>query len=404
VSRNRDIVERARRVLLGNYSPAPIALVSGKGCRVTDADGRSYLDLCAGIAVVAVGHAHPTLARAIAEQAGTLMHVSNLVHNLPAVELAEDLAKRTPFSRFFFCNSGAEANEALFKLARRHHYGRDERERVEFVAAQGSFHGRTFGALSLTGQTKYHEGMGPLVPGVRHVPYGDLDALREAVGARTAAVLLEPIQGEGGVIDAGDAYLRGARAVCDERGALLMFDEVQTGFGRTGRFLAAEHSGVVPDAVSLGKGIGAGFPLGAIGVREPLAGALPPGSHATTYGGNPLACAAARAVLGILDAEGLVERAQRVGEHLGRALERIARTEGLAGVEARGRGLLRGLKLAPGTDAPATLTRMREEGVLLSLAGGDVLRFTPPLTVTEAEVDEGIAVVERVLRTAPRKG
>ena len=403
MTKNRDIVDRARRVLLGNYSPAPIALVSGKGCRLTDADGKSYLDLCAGIAVVAVGHAHPVLARAIAEQAGTLMHVSNLVHNLPAVELAEELAKRTPFSRFYFCNSGAEANEALFKLARRHHYGRGDRERIEIIAAQGSFHGRTLGALSLTGQTKYQEGMGPLVPGVRHVPYGDLDALRDAVGARTAAVLLEPIQGEGGIVDAGDDYLRGAHALCNERGALLMFDEVQTGFGRTGRFLGSEHSGVVPDAVSLGKGIGSGFPLGAMGVVESLAGALPPGSHATTYGGNPLACAAARAVLRIVDDERLVENAQRVGAYLGDALERIARAEGLAAVEARGRGLLRGLKLAPGTDAPATLASIREGGVLLSLAGGDVLRFTPPLCVTEAEIDEGVAVVERVLRTPPRR-
>ncbi len=398
---NREIVELARRVLLGNYAPAPIALVEGKGCRVVDADGKRYLDLCAGIAVTSVGHAHPVLAAAIAEQASKLMHVSNLVYNEPAVTLAAALVDRTPFSRFFFCNSGAEANEALFKLARHHHWGRGERDRIELVAALGSFHGRTMGALSLTGQTKYQEGMGPLVPGVRHVAYGDLDALRDAVGPRTAGVLLEPIQGEAGVLDPGDAYLRGARALCDQHGALLLFDEVQTGFGRTGRFLASEHSGVVPDAAAFGKGIGAGFPLAAMGVVESLGNALPPGSHATTYGGNPLACAAARAVLRIIDDEGLVESAQRVGAHLGAALDRIARAEGRGATEARGRGLLRGLKLAPGVDPPATLARIREEGVLLSLAGGDVLRFTPPLCVTESEIDEGIAVVERILRTPP---
>jgi predicted acetylornithine/succinylornithine family transaminase len=391
-----QLIESAKRSLLATYRQAPIVLTEGKGCRVRDVSGREYLDLCAGIAVVSVGHGHPKLAAAIGAQAARLMHTSNLFYNDRSIELAEELGKRAPFSRYFFCNSGAEANEGLLKLARRYAYDRGQPERIEIITAFSSFHGRTMGAISLTGQTKYQEGIGPLVPGISHVPYGDLAALEAAVGARTAAVFLEVIQGEGGVVAASDAYLRGARELCDKHGALLFYDEVQTCFGRTGKFLAYEHSGVVPDGCSLAKGIASGFPLGAIAVREPLAAALPPGTHATTFGGNPLACAAALAVLSIFDEERLVENAASVGVHLGQALERIAQRGGAA-VEARGQGLLRGLRLAPGVDPAATLAKLRDAGVLLSLAGGNVLRFTPPLCVSAQEIDEGVAVVERVL-------
>jgi predicted acetylornithine/succinylornithine family transaminase len=399
---NQQLIDIAGRAFLANYKQAPIVLVEGKGCRVKDADGRSFLDLCAGIAVVSVGHGHPRLAQAIFEQAGRLMHTSNLFFNERAIALADELARRTPFARFYFCNSGAEANESLLKLARRHHHGRGDGKRVEIVSALSSFHGRTMGALSMTGQPKYHEGMGPLVPGIRHVPYGDLAALERAVSDRTAAVLLEVIQGEGGVVAASDDYLEAARRLCDERGALLMFDEVQTCYGRTGRFLGYEHSGVLPDACALAKGMGSGFPIGAIGVREELAHALPPGSHASTFGGNPLACAAALAVLAIFDEERLVQNADAVGEYLGEQLSQLASALPAA-VEARGRGLLRGIKLAPGVAPAATLARIREQGVLLSLAGADVLRFTPPLCVTRAEIDEGLAVVRKVLEQPPRE-
>ncbi len=400
---NAELIQIAGKTLLGNYRQAPLVLAQGKGCRVQDVEGRSYLDLCAGIAVVSVGHGHPRLAQAIFEQAARLIHTSNLFYNQRAIELAAELKRRTPFDRFYFCNSGAEANESLLKLARRYHHDRGEPQRTEIVAALGSFHGRTMGALSMTGQPKYHLGMGPLLPGVEHVPFNDVAALEQAVCERTAAVVLEPIQGEGGVVVASDAYLRRARALCDERGALLMFDEVQTGYGRTGRFLGCEHSGVVPDACALAKGIGSGFPLGAMAVREQLANGLPPGSHASTFGGNPLACAAGLAVLAILDEEKLVQNADAVGEHLGKRLSQLA-TGTDAITDARGRGLLRGVRLASGVDPAGTLARVREKGVLLSLAGVDVLRFTPPLCVTRDEIDEGIEVVRQVLEQPPQKG
>ncbi|MDD9935927.1 MAG: acetylornithine/succinylornithine family transaminase [Myxococcales bacterium] len=400
---NQQLIDVAQRTFLANYRPAPMVLEKGEGCRLEDVEGNRWLDLCAGIAVVCVGHGHPKLAAAIAEQAGRLMHVSNLFYNRRAIELAEQLAARTAFDRFYFCNSGAEANEALLKLARRAHFERGDTQRTGMVAALSSFHGRTMGALSMTGQPKYHEGMGPMVGDVQHVPYGDLAALEQAVDGRTAGVLLEPVQGEGGVVVGSTEYLQGARKLCDDRGALLLFDEVQTGFGRTGSFLAHEHSGVLPDACALAKGIGSGFPLGAVAVREALTDALPPGTHATTYGGNPLACAAALAVLEIFDAEGLVDNSQRVGQYLGDKLGALAQRND-AVVEARGLGLLRGLKLAADVDPGAVLAAVRDQGVLLSLAGGDVLRFTPPLCVTTAELDEGLEAVERVLQNAPRKG
>ena len=396
---NQEWIEMADHALFGNIRPAPIVLTEGSGCRVKDVEGRHYLDLCAGVAVVSVGHGHPLLADAIAMQARRLMHVSNLFYNDRSIELADAIVKRTGFGRVFFCNSGAEANEALLKLARRYHYDRNDRSRTHIVATAHSFHGRTMGALSMTGQPKYHEGMGPLVGDIEHVPYGDLVAMKSVVGARTAAVIVEPIQGEGGVVVPPDDYLAGLRALCDAQGALLLFDEVQTGYARTGRFLGREWSGVWPDACALAKGIGAGFPLGAMAVSERLANALPPGTHATTYGGNPLACAAGLAVLEIIAREDLVRRADQRGVYLAQELAGIAADPTIPAAQAsRGRGLLQGLVLAPSVAPAAVLTEIREQGVLLSLAGGNVLRFTPPLCVTEDELAEGVAVVKRVLK------
>jgi len=401
---NEQLIEIARRVQLGNYRPAPFVLSRGRGCRVEDVQGAEYLDLSGGIAVLSLGHAHPRLAAAIAEQASRLMHVSNLFYNDRAIELAREIVHRTVFDRVFFANSGTEANEALLKLARRYHHERGDPARVEFVATDHSFHGRSFGALSITGQPKYHVGMGPLLPGVHHVPFDDLDAMRAKVGPATACVIVEPIQAEGGLVVPSDGYLEGLRHICDEAGALLFFDEVQTGYGRTGRFLAREHSGVVPDGCSLAKGIGGGFPLGAVAVLEKLAGGLPPGSHASTFGGNPLACAAGLAVLSVFDADGVVEHAATVGDHLGRRLEEMA-SDGSLPVEreARGRGLLRGLALAEHVDPTATLARLRERRLLLTLAGGHVLRVSPPLIVTPAEIDEGMEIIRDVLADAPRR-
>lgn len=402
MSDNATLLAAAKAAQFGNYRPASFVLTRGRGCRVEDVEGRRFLDLSGGIAVLSVGHAHPKLAEAIATQAARLMHVSNLFYNDRAIELATEITERTVFDKVYFANSGTEANEAMLKLARRYHYDRGETDRVELVGTLASFHGRTLGALSLTGQDKYHVGMRPLLPGVHHVPYNDLDAMRAIVSDKTAAVLVEPLQAEGGIIVGEEAYLKGLRELCDEVGALLLFDEVQTGYGRTGRFLGREHSGVVPDACSLAKGIGGGFPLGAMAVTEKVAGGLPPGSHASTFGGNALACAAGLAVLSIFDEEQLVANAETRGQHLAEALDGlVADTD--AAVEARGLGLLRGVLLADDVDPLATLHAIRDRGLLLTTAGGTVLRVSPALNVTDAELDEGMAIVRSVLANPPKK-
>lgn len=393
---NEELVALAKKAQLPNYRPPPFVLSEGRGCRVKDVEGNEYLDFSGGIAVLSVGHSHPRLAEAIGVQAGRLMHTSNLFYNERAIELAHALTERTPFDRVYFANSGAEANEALLKLARRWHHERGAGERVEIVAMEHSFHGRTMGALSLTGQPQYHVGMGPLVGGIRHVPFNDIDALKAAVNERTAAVHLEPLQGEGGLIIGDPEYLRAVRSLCDERGALLFFDEVQTGYGRTGTFLAHEHSGVVPDGCAVAKGMGGGFPIGGILVREKLADGLPPGAHASTFGGNPLACAAGLAVLSIIDDEGLLENSRAMGERLGAGLRTIVRDVSCA-VEARGLGLLRGV-LLEGVDVPGVYARLRDEKKMLaSIAGGDVIRLAPPLNVRAPEVDEALALLGALL-------
>ncbi|MGB5701816.1 MAG: aspartate aminotransferase family protein [Polyangiales bacterium] len=402
MTRQDDMLSRAKEVQLGNYAPAPFVLTHGRGRRVTDAAGREYLDLSGGISVLSVGHSHPVLAAAIGEQAARLMHVSNVFYNDRAIELAEQICARTPFDRVYFCNSGSEANESLLKLARRYHHDRGEAKRIGFVSTHNSFHGRTMGSLSLTGQPKYHKGMEPLIEGVRFIDFNDIAALERAVTEETAAVIFEPVQAEGGIIVATPEFVEGARRICDERGALLLFDEIQTGYGRTGTFLAQEHFGVVPDACSLAKGIGGGFPLGAMAVTERLAGGLPPGSHASTFGGNPLACAAGLAVLHIIDEEGLIERSRAQGEYLaGRLAEIDTRLPTTVGT--RGLGLLQGLVLADEVDPGATIAAIHAAGLLLTLAGGNVVRVSPSLNVTREELDEGLAILERVLADAPRK-
>lgn len=396
------LLETAAAVHLGNYRPSPIVLSRGEGRRVWDADGRAYLDLTGGIAVTSVGHAHPRLADAIGRQAHTLMHVSNLFYNDRAIELAKALVERTGFSRVFFCNSGAEANEAQLKLARRYHHVRGDSARTEIVATLNGFHGRTMGALTMTGQPKYHEGMGPMLPGVSYVPYGDLDALRKAVSKTTAAVIFELVQAEGGVIVASDAYVRGARAICDEAGALLLFDEVQTGYGRMGTFLGRERSGVWPDACSVAKGIAGGFPFGAMLVRANVADALVPGTHGTTFGGNPLACAAALEVLRIFDDEGILANVVARGAEARARLETM-REKTPAIAEVRGAGLLIGIALAPDVDGPGVLSALLARGVLVTLASPTVIRLVPALNITRDELVEGLDAIEAVLLDPPRK-
>jgi acetylornithine/N-succinyldiaminopimelate aminotransferase len=391
------LLELAQSRLYPNYRPAPFVLARGKGCELWDTDGRRYLDMAAGVAVCAVGHAHPKYVAAIAAQVATLGHVSNYFYNDVNIRLADELCRRTGMDRAFFCNSGAEANEALLKLARRHFFTKGDEKRTRFIAFDSSFHGRTMGALSLTGQAKYQQGFAPGVTGVTHVPYGDLAAVRAAMGPDVAAILVEPVQGEGGVLPAPEGFLVGLRALADEHGALLFLDEVQTGIGRTGTFLAVEQVGVKADAVALAKGLGGGFPIGAMVCREALSGALAPGTHGSTYGGNPLASAAAMSVLSILDEEKLMDGARTKGEHLSAALRGLA--ERLPGVVAgeRGRGLLRGLVLQGKPDLRAVAAKIRDRGVLVTVAGENVVRFTPPLVVTTGELDEAVREVEAAL-------
>lgn len=393
---NSELVALARQRLYPNYQPAAIAFVRGRGCELFNADGRRWLDLCAGVAVCSVGHSHPELARVIGEQAATLMHVSNYFYNEPNVRLAEELCRRTGFGRAFFCNSGTEANEAMLKLARHHFFVAGEPERTRIVAFHNAFHGRTLGALSMTATPKYREGFGLLGP-VTHVPYGDADAVERAMAPDVCAIVVEALQGEGGVIPAPPGFLAKLRSIADDHRALLLLDEVQTGMGRLGRFLGSDGTGARPDAVALAKGLGGGFPIGAMLTAERVSGALPPGSHGSTFGGNALASAAALAVLRIIDEERLVDAARAKGELLGAMLDQLARDLPDLCEGARGEGLLWGLLLKPGFLARQVLQRVQEAGVLLTAAGERVLRFSPPLVVTRSELEEGIRAVRGAL-------
>jgi acetylornithine/N-succinyldiaminopimelate aminotransferase len=392
---NTDLLAVAKRRLYGNYKPAPFVLARGKGCELFDLDDERWLDLCAGVAVCSVGHAHPALSQVIAEQAATLMHTSNYFYNEPNILLAVELTRRTGMDRAFFCNSGTEANEAMLKLARHHFFGLGDTKRTRIIAFHNAFHGRTLGALSMTGTPKYREGFGDL-GNVTHVTYGDLDEVKKAMGPDVAAIIVEPLQGEGGVFPAPPGFLKELRAIADAAGALLLVDEVQTGLGRLGRFLGIDGTGVKADAIALAKGLGGGFPIGAMLTSEKVANALPPGAHGSTFGGNPLACAAALAVLKILDDEKLVEGAKTKGEALQKMLEEVAKAVPTVCEGARGDGLLRGLVLKQGFVARDILTKVQEAGVLLTAAGDRVLRFSPPLIVTIAELEEGVRAVRAV--------
>lgn len=396
MGKNLDLVARAEHALYGNYRPSPIVIARGKGAEVFDVDGKRYLDLAAGVAVTSVGHAHPKLVRAIADQAAQVLHVSNYFYNEPSIRLAEELTKRTGLARAFFCNSGAEANEAMLKLARRHFFARGEAKRNRIIAFDNSFHGRTMGAVSMTGTPKYREGFGA-VPGITHVPYGDLDAVRKQMAGDVAAIVVETVQGEGGVIVAPPGFLAGLRSICDETGSLLLLDEVQTGVGRTGEFLGCQSAGVRPDVVALAKGLAGGVPIGAMLTSEALAGALPPGTHGSTFGGNPLACRAALAVLEILDEENVLTQVRDHGRWLSSRLTEVARTHASICEGARGSGLLQGLVLKPGHVARDVLPDLAKAGVLLTAAGERVIRFTPPLVITQAELAEAVGIVESVL-------
>ena len=391
---NEKIKQRADAVFIGNYNRNPAAFVKGEGCRLIDADGREYLDFLSGIAVCALGHCHPAVTEAIRRQAGELVHVSNLFYTGPQTELAELLVAHTFADKVFFANSGAEANEAAIKLARI----ASEPGRYEIISLEGSFHGRTLATVAATGQTKFHQGFEPMPEGFVHAPFGNLMVLDNMITDNTCAILCEPLQGESGVRPLSKEYLQGIRALCDRHGLLLIFDEVQTGMGRTGTLFAYEQLGVTPDIMTVAKGLGNGLPIGAMLTTRDIARALAPGTHASTFGGNPVATAAAVATLKIMLAEGFLpgvrERGLYFSEQLQGLVPRFPNL--LSGV--RGLGMIWALVLTEAGVARGTelVRKMFDRGYLINFAGNSALRFVPPLIVTAGEIDRLIAALAEV--------
>ena len=380
--------------VMQTYGRLPVAFVRGEGSYLWDNDGKQYLDFLAGLAVTSLGHAHPEVADAIGEQARTLLHVSNLYYNDVQPRVAERLnALLGGEGRVFFANSGAEANECAIKLARRHGQLHGGPERYHVISAYGSFHGRTLTTLAATGQPQKQETFQPLPSGFRQVAFDDLDALAAAVDERVAAVMLEAVQGEGGVVPASPAYLQGVPRLCDEREALLIVDEVQCGLGRTGTWFAFEHAGVRPDIVTMAKALGNGVPIGACWARADVAASFAPGDHATTFGGQPLAARAALATLAVMEREDVPARAQRAGTRLSESLQKV---DGVADV--RGVGLLIAAELAPGLDAKAVAEGCLDAGLIVNAVTASALRMAPSLLVTDAEIDDAVAIVAQVCR------
>ena len=387
-------VSLADKYLFPTYKRPPFVLVKGEGCRVWDEKGKEYLDFVGGIAVCALGHSSPIVTRALDEQSKTLVHVSNLYYTRPQVELARLLVENSFADRVFFCNSGAEANEAAIKIARRYTREKFGPGKHTIICMQGSFHGRTMATLSATGQFKVQIGYDPLLEGFKFVPFNDLAALRNAVDDTVCAVMLEPIQGEGGIVVPHPDYLKGVKEICREKGALLIFDEIQTGMGRTGRLFAYEHFGVSPDIMSLAKALGNGLPIGAMLSTEALSSAFGPGSHASTFGGTPLVTAVSKAVLSSLLNDGWLEHCRNMGTYFMARLEELKKRHACI-KEVRGLGLIIGVELdRPG--APV-LEACGQRGFLINCAQEKVLRFVPPLVVTKKEIDQLIEALDAVL-------
>jgi len=392
---NADIVREGQKYIMNTYARLPIAMVKGEGCYVYDADGRKYLDFVAGIAVNALGHAHPAVAEALSRQAGTIIHCSNLYWIEPQVAAAKLLVENSCLDKVFFANSGAEANEAAIKLARKYAKAKDV-DKYEIITMYDSFHGRTMATLAATGQARIQNGYDPLLQGFKYVPFNDIAALREAVSPRTCAVMLEPVQGEGGVIVAEDDYLRAVRELCDEHDMLLIFDEVQVGLGRTGKLFAYQHSGVEPDIMTLAKALGGGAPVAAMLAKDKVAASFQPGDHASTFGGNPLVTAAAKATLEVIIGDNLPANAAKMGAYLqGKLTALKAKYPFIQYV--RGKGLLVGLVLdIPGAPIVAACL---ERGLLINCTAGKVLRFVPPLIVSQTEIDKMLVILEEALAT-----
>ncbi len=392
---SKSLFDTADRVIANTYQRFPLALVRGDGCTLWDADGKSYTDFVAGIAVCNLGHAHPKIAEAVALQAKTLIHVSNLYYTLPQTELAEMLVTQCFADRVFFCNSGAEANEAAIKLARRYFFDRGEKDRYRIISMERSFHGRTMATLSATGQGKIKVGFDPVLEGFDFVPFNDIQALEAKLDETVCGVLLEPVQGEGGVRVPDADYLKGVRRLCDERGILLIFDEVQTGMGRTGKLFAHEHFDVTPHIMTLAKALANGLPMGAMLATEKVASAFVPGTHATTFGGTPIVAAAALENLKILTREGIMDHCREMGEYLRERLAELMEHHSFI-LDVRGMGLLCGMKIS--VPAAPIVRACMKKGFLVNAVQEKILRFVPPLIVEKEQIDALISCLEEIFQ------
>jgi len=394
----QELIGASNKYLANTYARFPMVLVRGRGVRLWDSDGKEYLDCVGGIAVDALGHCHPKMVEAIRAQAEILIHVSNLYHIEPQIRLAQLLCEQSFADRAFFCNSGAEANEAAIKLARKYAKDHWSSDRVDIITMHHAFHGRTLATVTATGNAKYQHGFEPLLPGFKHVPYDNLQAVERAIDARTCAVLVEPVQGEGGVNVPAADYLPGLRRLCDEAGILLILDEVQSGMGRTGKLFAYQHWGVEPDILTLAKALAGGIPMGAMLAREAVAASFVPGTHASTFGGTPFVSAVALAVVTTMLADDLPGNAARVGKYF------LDRLQGLRAAypvirAVRGKGLILGMEVA--VPARGIVAACMERGLLVLTAGDNVVRFVPPLILTEADVDQAVTVLEAALKATP---
>ncbi len=397
MNKSQEWINRADKHVMKTYGRYPIVAERGEGCRLWDVDGKAYLDFLAGVAVNNLGHCHPKVVAALREQAGRLLHCSNFYHIPQQVELAEWLCEHSFAERVFFCNSGAEANEAAMKLARKHSNEKHGEDRFEVITALASFHGRTIGAISATGQKKVKAGFTPMLEGFKHVPFGDVEAMRQAITPQSCAIMLEPLQGEGGVNVAPSGYLKAVRELCDEFDLLLIFDEVQVGCGRTGTLWAYEQDEVIPDVMTLAKALAGGPPIGALLTTEGLAASLGPGTHGSTFGGNPLVCAAALAAMQTINEKTLLDNCRAMGAYLTEQLEQLKGKYSFI-KEIRGLGLIIGVELAI-QGGPLVIKAM-ERGLLMNCTVGNVLRFVPPLIVNRAEIDEAMTILDEVLATA----
>ena len=386
----------SEQYIANTYARYPILLVRGKGTRVWDLEGEEYLDFVSGLAVCNLGHCHPKVVKAIQDQAEKLIHVSNFYYIEPQIQLASLLCKHSFADKVFFCNSGAEANEGAMKLARKYAKEKISKDRHEIITMERSFHGRTLATLTATGQEKFHKGYEPLMPGFKYVPFNDIRAVKNAIDSKTCAVMLEPIQGEGGVNCPSEGYLKALREICDEKGLLLIFDEVQVGMGRTGKLFAYEHDGVEPDMLTLAKSLAGGVPIGALIIKKGIADSFKPGDHASTFGGNPLATAAGVAALTAILEEGMLENCQKMGDYFLSKLEEI-RGEFPFVKEVRGKGLILGMELK--IDGSSIVNEMLKKKILINCTMGNVLRFLPPLIVTKEEIDRVIKTLEEVFNT-----